>query len=112
MPTEINATARPRFSSRAAHGSRRQDAERVQQSPTERSGAVVEVVHEDLQLDREVHVVHGGTDRHVDDLRCEVEQRVDSRVDQPIGDRLAASGGTQMTATVAGTMGSSSDFTT
>jgi len=41
MPTEINATARPRFSSRAAHGSRRQDAERVQQSPTERSGAVV-----------------------------------------------------------------------
>ena len=64
------------------------DAERVQQSPAQRSGAVVEVVHQDLQLDGEVHVVHGGAEGHGDDLGREVEDRVDVRLDQAIGDIL------------------------
>src|SRR5580704_16702006 len=77
MPTEISAT-RPRSSHRAAYRRRRRDAERVQESSAQRPRAVVEVIHENLQLDREVDVVHGGADRHVQDLRRKIEQRVDS----------------------------------
>ena len=47
----------------AAQGVRRRDAERVQQSPAERPRAVVEVVHQDLQFDGEVDVVHGRAER-------------------------------------------------
>ena len=64
------------------------ETERVQKSPAEWTGAVIEVVHEDLQLDGEIHVVHRGAERGRDHLGREVEQPVDIGLYQQIGDFL------------------------
>src|ERR1022692_4621862 len=64
----------------------------MQYTAAQRTSAVVEVIHQYLQLDREVHVVHGGAQRHVEHLGREVEQRVHPGSHQEVAHLLGGTG--------------------
>jgi hypothetical protein len=69
------------------------DTQGVQQAPAEWAGAVIEVIREDLEFDREVDIVHGRANGHRHDLRREIQDRVNVGGNETIGGVLGGTSG-------------------
>src|ERR1035437_2477351 len=81
------------------------NAQRVQKSSAQGTRAVIEVIHQYLQLNGEVHVVHRRAEWHRHDLRGEVQNRVNVGFDHSIGNFFGRTTGRGYDALVRGRRG-------